>query len=206
MPKSLKTSLNVALSITISIVMSGCIATNQSAQKAQQPKKEIYVNPMFDGAPSWVMNPRVKGKVVAVGSSNPNVANRFNFQKATATSRARVELSKMLETKILAKLTDWSNQTGSGKGQTFDSSIEQVSKDTTKSVLRGTMIEEIWVNKENVLYVLVSIGSEEVANALGKSLSSFKNQKALYQKFLAEKAIGKLEKELESFNEKENEK
>jgi len=89
--------------------------------------------------------------------------------------------------------------TGNGQESTFDKSIEKVSKQISSQTLYGTKINKTWISKSGTFYVLMIIDTNSVERFLEKTFnSSFKNDNALYQRFLASKAHIELKKELEN--------
>ena len=75
--------------------------------------------------------------------------------------------------------------------------VSLVSKQIASQTLRGTRIKDTWISKTGTLYVLMIVDSKSVAKLMEKQIkTSFKNDKAMYQKFLAAKAQGELDAEL----------
>ena len=60
----------------------------------------------------------------------------------------------------------------------------------------------MWISKSKTMYVLVSLdGNEFKSQVKGISKSSFKNEDALYQKYLADDADSKLDEMIETLND-----
>lgn len=181
--KSLK---YIVSALALAFVLGGC------------GKQDVYVDPEFQGAPDWVTVPYVKGKIVEMGSAPKNSAGNFGFQRELAMANARNNLAKKLNVKVKTMLKTFSSQT-SANGGTFDMTAESVSKQITKQSLSGTYQHAAWTSKSGTLYVLMAIDTKSVADLIDKSAkSSYKNDEAAYQKFLAAKAQGELDKSLES--------
>ena len=170
----------------LSLILGGC----------GQP--EVYVNPEFKGAPSWVLLPASEGKIVEMGSAPKNAMNNFGFQRELAMANGRNNLAKKINVKVKSMFKTFSSQT-TANGATFDMTAESVSKQITKQSLNGTSQEAAWTSPSGTLYVLMVIDSTLVADLMEKNAkSSYKNDEAAYQKLLAAKAQGELEKNLES--------
>lgn len=175
-----------------------------ACSSSAQPKKDesAYVDPEFQGAPSWVLNPMVEGAIADIGSAPRNAGNDFGFQRDEAIANARDNIAKQMQIKVSNMFKSFKASTGSGKDSTFDKSVESVSKQVASQNLSGSKMVKQWRSKTGTLYVLVAISTDGVKKDMEKSVkTSFKNDKALYQKFLAAKAQGELDKELEKFNQ-----
>ena len=180
-----------ALGLVTATFLVGCGSTTKPAT----PKKEaVYVDAEFQGAPQWVMAPFVEGAIADVGSAKRNAGNDFSFQREEAIADARNNLARQLSVKVNTMMKTFKSSTA----ETFDKSIESVSKQIASQTLVGSKTTKVWVSKTGTLYVLVVLNPEIVKNQMEKSIkTSFKNDKAMYQKFLASKAQGELDKELE---------
>lgn len=179
------------------LFFTGC--ANQPNQ-ITQPTNQVYVDPELDGAPTWVLMPMVEGTIAEVGSAKKNVAGDISFQRNEAMADARDNLAKLISTKVKNMFKSFKSATGTGETATFDKSVETVSKQIASQTLNGTEVKGTWISKTGTLYVLMAVNSDAVANMMEKTIksnSSFKNDRALYQKFLASKAQGELDTELE---------
>ncbi|MCK5295108.1 MAG: LPP20 family lipoprotein [Arcobacteraceae bacterium] len=171
----------------LSLILSGC----------GQSQPEVYVNPEFVGAPSWVQVPTSVGKIAEMGSAPKNSMNNFGFQRELAMSNARTNLAKKLNIKVKSMFKTFSSQTSANNG-TFDMTAESVSKQITKQSLSGTSQEAAWTSRSGTLYVLMTIDTKTISDLMEKNAkSSYKNDEAAYQKFQAAKAQGELDKALE---------
>jgi len=184
--------------VTVStLFFTGC--ANQPNQ-VTQPAGQVYVDPELDGAPTWVLMPMVEGTIAEVGSAKKNMAGDISFQRNEAMADARDNLARLISTKVKNMFKSFKSSTGTGEAATFDKSVETVSKQIASQTLNGTEVKGTWISKTGTLYVLMAVNSDAVANMMEKTIksnSSFKNDQALYQKFLASKAQGELDTELE---------
>lgn len=188
--------LFLSTAIVGTLLFTGC------ATKDAITGEQIYVDPELQGAPSWVLMPMVEGTVSEVGSAKRNAASDIGFQRNEAMADARDNLARQIESKVSNMFKSYKATTGSGESGTFDASVENVSKQIASQTLRGTVVKNTWISRTGTLYVLMAIDTQSVANMMEKSIkTTFKNDKALYQKFLASKAQGELEQELEKLNQ-----
>lgn len=186
--------------LLVSTAVLGALLFTGCANQPNQPEQEQYVDVELQGAPSWVLMPMVEGTIAEVGSAKKNPAGDVSFQRNEAMADARDNLARLISTKVSNMFKSFKASTGSGDTGTFDKSVESVSKQIASQTLNGTQVKGTWISKTGSLYVLMAVNSEAVANMMEqtiKSNSSFKNDEALYQKFLASKAQGELEAELE---------
>lgn len=193
-----KTIINTlgALSMA-SLIFTGC----GSSSSLSTPTVKTYVNPELVGAPKWVMMPFVEGTIAEVGSAPVNAGNDFSFQREEAMADARDNLAKQIATKVSNMFKSYKSSTGSGSNATFDKSSEKVSKQIASETLSGTVVKDTWISSSGTFYILMAIDTQSVSKMMEESVkTSFKNDGAMYQKFLASKAQGELDRELEKYN------
>lgn len=182
----LKTSALGILSIAL---LTGC------SNKDPKPKEPaVYVDPELQGAPQWVVNPFIAGKVVDIGNAKPNAGNDFSFQREEAIADARNNLARQISIKVSNMIKTFKGATNT----TFDKSVETVSKQVASETLVGSKMTKMWRSRSGTMYVLVELNPKSVEKKMDETIkTSFKNDEALYQKFLMSKAQGELERELE---------
>lgn len=179
------------------LFISGCSTTNDPV-KEQAKQAEGYVDMELQGAPKWVMMPFVEGNIAEVGSAPRNAGNDVAFQRDEAMANARDNLAKQINTKVSNMFKSFKAATGSGKDSTFDKSSESISKQIASETLRGSVQKDVWYSKSGTMYVLVAIDTKSITAQMEESVkTSFGNDQALYQKFLASKAQGELDAELQ---------
>lgn len=165
----------------------------------QQPAKiqnQQWANE-FANAPRWVLNPEMEGGLAAVGSAKIGKAG-IQFARTEAMANARDELARMLSVKVKNMVKNFTQQIGVGDEQTVDKVSAQVSKQVTSQVLNGSRQKDMWISPSGELYVLVVLDPASVQEAVKQAtLSSFKNERALWQQFQAKKAYEELDKEIE---------
>ncbi|MGB5866278.1 MAG: LPP20 family lipoprotein [Arcobacteraceae bacterium] len=190
-----KTVLKLASAAAIATILSGCMG---------QPTPEKEAEPDFrckqDGelAPKWTCNPYLEGSIVALGVAPRNAGNDYGMQRAEAVAEGRDALANQISVKVSTMFKSYKATTGSGDASTFDKANSKVSKQLASQTLQGSRGVESWQSKTGTLYVLVGLNSEVVKQGMESAVkTSFKNDKAMYQKFLAAKADGELDAELE---------
>lgn len=189
-----KSLLNILVGSTLALSLSGCFGD----------KAPIKTEPDFschqDGqrAPEWACNPYLEGSISALGIAEKNAGDDYGMQRAEAIAEGRDSLANQLSVKVSTLFKSYKGTTGSGADGTFDKSTSKVSKQLASEVLSGSKAVESWRSDKGTLYVLVGLSNEPVKAAMEKAVkTSYKSDKAMYQKFLASQAQGELDAELE---------
>lgn len=183
---------------TTSIVFTGC-STNQ--QILPKETKKGYVNQELDGAPSWVKVPKVKGFVSEIGTSPKILGNNFGYQREEAIANARSNIVRQIGVKVNTMFQLFQGTTGSEKNATVDKSSQTVTNQIATAVLKGSIVKDLWISRSDTLYVLMIVDTNMIEDAMKKAIkTSYKNNDAVYQRFLASQAQGQLAIELEKLN------
>jgi len=185
-------SLGIGFSV---LIFSGCMGD-------KQPQKQETFACSIDGAkaPEWVCSPTdMKGGISALGSAQPNDAHDIQFQREEAIAAARDALARRISVKVKNMFKQFKSTTGAGDDQTFDKATESVSKQVASQVLNGSKLLKTWISPKGTMFVLVGLPDQtqlkqNVKNAVN---SSFRNDNALYQKFLSKKAQEELDEAIE---------
>ncbi len=189
--------LVTAVAVSFSIAFISCGEKKPAPQ--QQPAKiqnQQWANE-FANAPKWVLSPEMEGGLAAVGSAKIGKAG-IQFARTEALANARDELARILTVKVKNMVKNFTQQIGVGDEQTVDKVSAQVSKQVTSTVLQGSRQKDMWISPSGELYVLVVLDPASVKEAVKQAtLSSFKNERALWQQFQAKKAYEELDKEIE---------
>ena len=193
----LKSVLSLAVVVTI---FSGCGKEAPTPQtKAQAGESEDF-RCKQDGvlAPKWTCDPYVEGAIAAVGIAKRNAGNDKSMQRSEAMADGRDALAAQISIKVSNLFKSYKGTTGSGDAATFDASSSKVSKQLASETLAGSKSIDSWTSpKTGELYLLVTISNEPVKKGMDEAVkTSFGNDQAMYQQFLAQKANGELDAEL----------
>lgn len=183
----------LALGISACLFLAGC-SSDQIADRGNVPSA-------MAGAPAWVFQPAVDGKLAASGSA-PKSMGGFQFQRTEALSAARDELGRMLTVKVRNIFKKYQEATGVGEDQTFDKVTQDTSKQVAKVTLAGSRQVDLWVAGDGSMHVLVALDTAAVAQAIKEAArTSLGNTQALYQKEEAKAAFETLDEEIDkAFN------
>lgn len=149
------------------------------------------------GAPAWVLTPEVEGGLASVGSAKIGPAG-VQFARTEAMANGRAELARIVGVKVKDLVENFQETTGIGDDQTVDKVATQVSQQVAKTALSGSKQKDAWISKSNTMYLFLVLDPEVAKNAIMKQAqTSFKNEKAMWQKFQAEKGLQKLEDQID---------
>ncbi len=172
-----------------SILIVGC----KSTPKVESPELAgEYAN-----APSWVLDPTMEGGLSALGISRVGKAG-MQFARTEAIANGRDELARIISVKVKNLIKNFTETTGIGDEETVDKVSSQVSKQVASQTLNGSRSTNMWVSPKNNLHILVVLDPSSVADVVKENVeTSYKNERALWQKFQAKKAHEELDKEIE---------
>jgi hypothetical protein len=173
------------------VLLSGCATSS----KVESP----LLKNEFENAPEWVTTGggSVEGVVSAIGSAKVGPAG-MNFARTEALSNGRSELARQISTRVKDMVKNFTQTTGVGDDETVDKVSAQVSKQVTNQMLSGTKQKDSWISPSSTYYALMVIDPLALKSSVKDSvMTSYKNDKALWQQFQAKKAYEELEKEIE---------
>lgn len=170
-----------------------CIATLLALLTACGGSPTIESDLGIKGAPDWVNegtqaveNP--DGRYLYGVGFAPEM-NDFALQRSTADNRARAELAKIVSTYIDATLSDYAT----ASGDNASSSVEQVIRSSTQSVLNGAKIKGRWRDEDTgTIYSFAEMDMQsldqaiENANKLSEDFRQYYQRKATanFERFL----------------------
>ncbi len=209
---------NIAIAVLSSILLSSCAANKPVADKTEPvPEQEmappaavvVAPEPANPQLPTWVTMPHVN-EGLADTQCVANVGS-MSIQKSKATTLARAEIAKQINIQVKAMDKTYQNLTEISDGTaTSGSTFEAVSKQVTQQRLSGTRPVKLeyvdFPDGSQKLCVMVTLNPEvtkelytDIVEKSGRKLSQ-RNDKVLYQKFLAAQAEKQLDAELEKQN------
>jgi len=195
----LKSTLGLAV---IATLFTGCGTKTLEPQTQKQANiiEESDFRCKQDGilAPKWTCDPYVEGSIAALGIAKKNAGNDKSMQRSEAMADGRDALASQISIKVSNLFKSYKGTTGSGEAATFDASSSKVSKQLASETLAGSTAIDSWISpKTGDLYLLVTIKNTPVKEKMDEAVkTSFGNDQAMYQKFIASKAQGELDVEL----------
>jgi len=176
-------------------------ASNQPAP--QQPVAScVFADGSNQPAPEWVCGAPVEGiELSAVGYAQKSGAGA-NFMKQMAATSARVELAQTMKVEVQNMIKQFAETTGTGDSETVDQVNTSVTKQITKETLVGSRIYRQMPTPSGGMVVLVGLNADTVDKLADQALrTSMKNERALWQKFQADKAQDELAAEIVKMGE-----
>ena len=142
--------------------------------RAQEPAEVTgrFANPL-KGAPKWAMlgcNAFDGAKKPICGVGSVGGTRNFGLARDAAVGRARTDLARNLEVEVKSMLKDYQATTTGGQNfgnaASDEQHIEEVSKQLTNSVLRGTEVAEIFAGEDGTVFALVVLKPEAFQDAV----------------------------------------
>jgi len=195
--------ISIAVFVSSGIILNGC-----ASQSVTPTAIDTVMKNEFIGAPDWVTkdcasyikdNKKICGVGSIGGTRNPSIA------RTTAVARAKTEIARSLQTRVTAMLKDYQATTSGGeyfgKYASDEQHVVDVSKQITNMTISGTVQKEIWVSKNGIYYVLVTLDIEKFKNIVQNMHSLPESvRKAVVER--ADKAFKELDVEIDK--QKEN--
>lgn len=154
----------------------------------------------YNNAPSWVREPYLKGEITGLGISPPNNGADISLQRSESMAVARDEIARTIETKIGSFFDKFVESTGSKNNKKFSRDVKSKIRNVAKQKLRGARVRKSWMGKSGMLYTLMTLDTKKVLDILEEATSDLRDKDIQFQRFLSEKNLKELEKELEKYN------
>lgn len=132
---------------------------------------ERYPNE-FAGAPAWVLEgcgaywdeDDEGARVCGVGSAR--VGDSMDLARQKAGTRARVEISRTLETKVKNMVKDYQEQVTDGQAEMNAEQFTSTTMSLSKATLNGTAQRSTWISGSGQLYMLSALDVESFNNSV----------------------------------------
>ena len=148
--------------------------------KKESAKNETAKNGMENlNLPSWVLDPRVEGKVAAVGIS-PASKGGLKVQIAQAETDARANIAQQISSEISRITKDSLQKAQVENNESYQAAFTQATKDVVKNIpLTGAVRQNIYKDSTSgELYVHMILDPANVQAYLAQSLDAFSNSLA----------------------------
>ena len=161
------------------------------------PNDCVYPNSQTR-APEWVCGTPVDGyPISAVGEHRATKAGVSHARKM-ATQNGRTALAAEMKTLVGEISKNFMQTTGVGDQETVDAFTSVAQRQVTAETLFGSKAIQFKQGPDGTTYALVVMDPSQAANAAKQVLqTSYNNQKAQYQQFLAQKADAEVQAELD---------
>ena len=151
-------------------------------------------------APEWVCGAPVDDIALSgVGYSDKSVAGP-NFMKQMAATAARLELAQIMQAEVQSMIKQYAESTGAADTETVDQVNSVVTKQITRQSLVGSKIYRQMPSPSGGMVVLVGVTQDTVEQLTQQAITtSMNNEKALWQKFQAEKSFEELAQDIAKY-------
>ena len=180
------------------VAASALLAACASNQPVKEPVAEcVFADGSSQPAPVWVCGAPVDGiDLTAVGYADKSAAGP-NFMKQMAATAARVELAQTMKVEVQNMIKQYAETTGTGDAETVDRVNTSVTKQITKETLVSSKIFRQMPTPTGGIVVLVGLDADTVNKLAEQAIkTSMNNERALWQKFQAEKSFDELASEI----------
>ena len=183
------------------LLLTAALATLLTACSSNNTKDDMADCVFADGsnqpAPEWVCGAPVDDvDLAAVGYADKSAAGP-NFMKQMAATAARVELAQVMQVEVQNMIKQYAETTGTADSETVDQVNSSTTKQITNQSLVGSKIYRQMPTPSGGMVVLVGLDADTVNTLAEQALkTSMNNERALWQKFQAEKSFDELADEI----------
>ena len=183
------------------VALAAVIATAGCGSKETPPDEQLPNE--FAGAPSWVLEGCSAywgddGGARICGVGDANIGRSMSIARTKATSRARTEISRTLETKVKNMVKDFQEQVTDGESEMTAEQFSSTTVSLSKATLNGTSVQNTWVSPSGQLYVLVALDVEAFENSV-REMDDMSNKLRTFIESRAKKSFSELDEEMDDY-------
>ncbi len=157
----------------------------------------------FAGAPGWVLQGCSAywgddGGARLCGVGSAKVGSNMSMARTKATSRARAEISRTLETKVKSMIKDFQEQVTDGESEMTAEQFTSTTVSLSKATLNGTTPIDTWYSPTRQIYMLVALDVESFSNSV-KAMDEMSDKLRTFIEARAKKSFTELDEEMEDY-------
>ena len=157
----------------------------------------------FAGAPGWVLQGCSAfwgddGGARLCGVGDAKVGSNRSMARTKATSRARVEIARTLETKVKNMIKDLQEQVTDGDSEMTAEQFTTTTISLSKATLNGTSVMDTWYSASGQIYTLVALDVESFSNSV-QAMDEMSDRLRVFIEARAEKSFMELDEEMEDY-------
>ena len=194
-------SIKTIAAVSVFTLMSACSSNN--VQPTYEPSAQKIK------LPSWVLNPIIENGIA--DTQCVQTTADFNILKNKASALARAELAKQINVSVKAMDKTYQRLTDTADGSSSGSDFESVSKQLAQQALSGSRATNVdyvdFPDNTQKLCVMMTMSPdvtatlfEQIVKGSGRDLNP-RDEKVLYERFLAKKAGEEMDKEFENYKQ-----
>ena len=185
-----------ATALAAIIATAGCAGREPSSPEDVMPNE-------FEGAPNWVIQGCSAywgddGGARICGVGDAKVGRSMSIARTKATSRARAEISRTLETKVKNMVKDFQEQVTDGESEMSAEQFSSTTVSLSKSTLNGTSVQDSWISNSGQLYMLVALDVEAFNNSV-REMDEMSDKLRTFIESRARKSFAELDEEMEDY-------
>jgi ribosomal protein S20 len=157
----------------------------------------------FAGAPDWVLSGCTAywgddGGARICGVGNARFTGNMSITRQKATSRARAEISRTLETKVKNMVKDFQEQVTDGESEMTAEQFSSTTISLSKATLNGTQQTDQWLSPSSELYMLVALDVAAFENSV-REMDEMSDRLRTFIESRAKKSFAELDEEMEGY-------
>ncbi len=181
--------------------LTALVATTGCGSKEVTPDEQVPSE--FAGAPEWVLQGCSAywgddGGARICGVGDAKIGSSMSIARTKATSRARAEISRTLETKVKNMIKDFQEQVTDGESEMTAEQFSSTTVSLSKATLNGTQVQQTWVSPSNQLYMLVALDVEAFENSV-REMDEMSDRLRTFIESRARKSFEELDEEMEDY-------
>jgi len=157
----------------------------------------------FAGAPDWVLSGCTAywgddGGARICGVGNARFTGNMSITRQKATSRARAEISRTLETKVKNMVKDFQEQVTDGESEMTAEQFSSTTISLSKATLNGTQQTDQWLSPSSELYMLVALDVAAFENSV-REMDEMSDRLRTFIESRAKKSFAELDEEMADY-------
>ena len=185
-----------AAALAAVVATAGCGGKDTTSLEEELPNE-------FAGAPGWVLQGCSAywgddGGARICGVGNAKFTGNMSITRTKASSRARTEISRTLETKVKNMVKDFQEQVTDGESEMTAEQFSSTTVSLSKATLNGTQLQQTWMSPSNELYVLVALDVAAFENSV-REMDEMSDKLRTFIESRAKKSFQELDEEMEDY-------
>ncbi len=181
--------------------LAALIATTGCGKRVTTPDEQLPNE--FAGAPGWVLQGCSAywgddGGARLCGVGDAKIGSNISIGRTKATSRARAEISRTLETKVKNMVKDYQEQITDGESEMTAVQFTTTTVSLSKATLNGTAVMDTWFSPTRQVYILVALDVESFANSV-REMDEMSDKLRTFIEARARKSFAELDEEMEDY-------
>jgi ribosomal protein S20 len=182
-------------------LMAAVVATTGCGKHVTTPDEQLPNE--FAGAPTWVLEGcgaywGDDGGARLCGVGEAKIGRSMSIARTKASSRARAEISRTLETKVKNMIKDYQEQVADGETEMTAEQFSSTTVSLSKSTLNGTSVQNTWVSPTSQLYMLVALDLESFENSV-RGMDEMSDKLRTFIEARARKSFTELDEQMEDY-------